>query len=133
MKKIVRNYIKQEVSDPEIQVDKKLFIETHFPRQGIWLRPSFVFVPALSTLIIALGIIVGPRLVSEPQLVPQTRTVQQAEAVLQDSSVYQVHPVDVIRASSRVGNVMVYQKLYKDNPMTIVWVFPTAGGSNAVR
>lgn len=123
MKKIYRNYIKNIVSDPEVQTDKKLFMETHFPRQSVWFRPSFIFVPALSALIIALGIVIGPNMISERQ---------ETNVLIEDApAVFQIHPVGVKRASSRVGNIMVYQKLYNEDPMTIVWVFPTSGGPHA--
>ena len=106
---LYRDFICQQVETADVQKEKKAFLKAHFaPEPLLFLRPVFLLPLALAVAL----------LVVFPWHKP-----------LDFQPLASKPGVDVLRASSREGSVMVYQKTYQDTPVTIIWVFPTGGHS----
>jgi len=135
-----RRFIEEEVHRPEVRRDKKSFIKEYFrPEPFILFRPV-VFVPAFTAVaafLIFTHLLPIPQQripveeVQETGIYSEVATHQAVETGQEgDSSAdFADHSsVNVRRATSRVGQVMVYQKVYQDVPLTVVWVF--TGGNH---
>jgi len=121
--RVYRNYLESKIDRCELGKEKKAFIKEHFPPEPLFIFRPPVWVPALSVLVFSFAVWLMPQLQS-PVLKLNVSQVQPTASAEE----FEIHPVDVKRAASRVGTVMVYQKLYKENPITIVWVFPNSNG-----
>ncbi len=146
-----RNYIAREVGRPEVLKDKKKFLSQNFSvRPPVFtMAPAFV-VPAFLAAAVFVFFnhlqtqvqeVQGPLVpiygtspaavrASAPSFKTQvsTETVSSSPQPALDNPVanYKKPRVDVKRVSSSVGPTMVYQKLYRNVPVTVIWVF--AGG-----
>jgi len=138
-KELLDKYMDGALRDPSVQRDKEEFIRDHFaPVPPSIANIASVSVPALA--LIALFFLVWqffptaqPIIKEEPAF---ERTTAALEQMAEESVVVQEKieekpeievdypPVYVKRASSRTGNVMVYQKTMDQTPVTIIWVFP---------
>ena len=144
-----RNYIAREVGRPEVAQAKKQFMAKHFsPRPKVFsmapavVAPVFVMAAVFALfnhLQTALLPVEGPLapIYGTSQASSASAASAQKEAApvvssqpLGDNPVanYKKPRVDVKRVSSAVGPTMVYQKLYRNVPVTVVWVF--AGGKH---
>lgn len=145
-----RNYIAREVGRPEVLQNKKKFLAENFIDRPPAFRfaPAFV-VPALAAACVfmvfnhlqtQLNPVEGPLApiystapaaapISAAETGPQS-SFGESEQPLLDNPVanYKKPRVVVKRVSSAVGPTMVYQKLYRNVPVTVVWVF--AGGKH---
>ena len=127
-----QGYLSRELSRPEVFREKAAFIETYFSAE-----PSFVLEWGFSFSALALALLVTcffhletifkP---IEPQEIPFTAKMiaveKPAPSVVRlpiEGPVQKRPQIEVKRASSQTGTVMVYQKVYNDMPFTIVWVF----------
>lgn len=129
---LYRQYLQQEVERPQVARDKAEFLETHFKPKR---RPvtSFLWAPSLAAAAIAaVWLIVGlptgmhqPVDVTLPQTGPAYVTSTTAEPIQEAMMPVLPGPsVEVKRISSQVGSTMVYQRVYQEIPVTVVWVFP---------
>ncbi len=110
-----RNYLEREIIRPEIRLEKEKFIRTHFwkePALFLTLTPGFT-VPALCLTLVFCAFLLF-------QAPPTPNPFGRA-------AVFQKPQVEVRRAASKTGAIMVYQKVYNGAPFTIVWVF--SGGT----
>ena len=113
--KIYRDWMKKELTRPELAREKKDFVSAHF-REEVPSVPLGSFAPALALLIFCFilikvqPIILPPVAYTDRQKIPDDETF--------------AHPaVEVKRVTSKVGTTMVYQKTYEGKLITIVWVF----------
>jgi len=107
LREVYQNYLRRELRQPEIRLAKKEFLNTYFPKETpVWLRPQ-VLAPTLALLVILLIITYY-----HPSEIPVSPGPELAPA-----------RVEVRRVGSGVGPTLVYQKVYQDVPVTIVWVF----------
>ena len=122
VRQLFRETIRQETKRPEVRQAKRDFIREHFeaPRPFFY-RPT-VMVPSLALLGLLLLVLVFPRPLRDG--VPVTPLATDGYLrVLEQSVETAVPSVQVKRVTSHVGPTLVYQKLYQDTPITIVWVF----------
>lgn len=136
-----RDFLAAEVSRPEIEQQKRLFMAKHFPVKPVWVRAAGVMVPAMAVFCLFLLFQTGvPNLnfskaPVKPAVNPADAPLVTAEAPtrIEVSSpkklkkVVKVPPVMVKRATSEVGQPMVYQRKVNEKPITVVWVFTGAG------
>ncbi len=143
-----RNYIAREVGRPEVLRDKKKFLAQHFDvRPPVFKFSPAFFMPALAAACVFMVFnhlqtqireVEGPLApiygtapaamssVAQPAGVMTTEI--QPQAAQNPVANHKKPRVVVKRVSSSVGPTMVYQKLYRNVPVTVVWVF--AGGKN---
>ena len=127
--KLYRAGMRDEIASADVARDKREFIARHFGEEAVFqLRPVH-FVPAFSVmaclaLLILLGQPPGKELLemkSEPSY-----TYSEMTLVPEESAVPIERPtVEVKRLTSQVGPTAIYQKVFKETPITIVWVFPS--------
>ena len=134
IKEFYKKYIDQEVNRPEIDREKKEFIKNHFQSEA----PFFLFRPAvmagaLSFAGVILLLFVFPhKLNYHAETQVANNKVEKLIDSIKPAPVLSPVPlgplplVQVKEATSEVGPVMVYQKMYKDSPVTVVWVFTGA-------
>lgn len=141
-----REFLAAEVSRPEIEQQKRLFITKNFPSKPIWTRAAGVMVPAMA--VFALFVLFQNGVISVPdfnkaQISDVKPVVSSADAPLVTAEApsrievaspkklkkiaVKVPPVMVKRATSQVGQPMVYQRKVNEKPITVVWVFTGAG------
>lgn len=137
-----RDFLAAEVSRPEIEQQKRLFMAKHFPVKPVWIRAAGVMVPAMAVLGLFILFQTGiPNLnFSKPPVTPAVNPADaplvtaEAPSRIEVSSpkklkkiAVKVPPVMVKRATSQVGQPMVYQRKVNEKPITVVWVFTGAG------
>ena len=130
LKSAFRQYIKTELSSPEVAQAKERFIHEHFGKQpSIIFRPA-VLVPVLGLLFAFLMVLqihkpVSKRLpFTEPSLKETVKPSLVKEIPYEPARL----EINVEQVSSEVGPTLVYQKDWRNQPLTIVWVF--TGGTN---
>ena len=132
-RKIYRDFMAAETARPEIQRQKKEFLNLHFQAgtTGIFspgfLIPAFALM-ALCLFFSRLQIKFIPQVVlTEDFPGMRLKTAGEEAAASRPPS---LPPVQVKRVTSRAGATLVYQKVFDDHelPITIIWVFP--GGKN---
>lgn len=137
-----RDFLASEVSRPEVEQEKRLFVARNFPRRPVWVRAAGVMVPAMA--VVCLIVLFQAGIISVPEFKSQNISdikpvAKSADAPLVTAEAptrievaspkklkkikVQVPPVQVKRATSQVGQTMVYQRKMDDKPITIVWVF----------
>lgn len=134
IKKAYRAWIRDEMQDPGIRREKREFIREHFEGQPLWtIRPAFA-VPAFALCaVFAFLIILRPGAVNLPSpgadLVTE-KSIHVASAgpadILmphQETAAGENPSVKVKRLQSEAGPTMVYQKMDREVPLVIVWVF----------
>lgn len=124
---LYKKLMEEELSRPEIEQEKNLFIQKHFPSDVPVFGGFQMLVPALC--ILAVFLVSTQLWNSRYQLeAPQAPAVHEApvmtEAAPQAKPAAAVPVTEVKRVSSEVGPTLVYQKMIQDKPITIVWVFP---------
>lgn len=140
--KLYREYIKDELTSPEVLREKDRFIKQNFGASSRFdLRPT-VFIPAMSLcLVAALIFLVMPQNAMKPlktvvkSVEEVTETValptykEALEMSFEDEPVWKrgEQQVEVTRLTSQVGDTMFYQSVEKEVPVTVVWVFPRVG------
>lgn len=128
--KLLKNYFDSEVNHAEV---KKAQQDVLRQSEKLFPAASVRWIPTLSTSVILAACFLGvvwiypnvftpkPQAISqvpviaEPQMIP----AQEAEEALTPDE----HAVIVKRLTSSVGPTMIYQKMYQDHPLTVVWVF----------
>ena len=132
-----RSFLAGEVARPEVKNDKRLFMQSHFQTRPVWYAGAGALLPvmAFACLFIFLHIF-------NPRLNPQAGKVQ-VDADLADYSIpemmtsasapkmipIKVPPILVKRATSQVGQPMIYQRKVNQKPVTVIWVFTGTGMS----
>lgn len=136
-----RDFLAAEVSRPEIEQQKRLFMARNYPARPVWARAAGVMVPAMAG--ICLFVLFQTGIITIPDFKSQTAEVKpvassagaplvtaEAPSRIEVASPkklkkikVQVPDVMVKRATSQVGQTMVYQREMDDKPITIVWVF----------
>ena len=130
-----KDFLQHEIHRPEVRQDKKLFLAAYFKApHPLMLRPGFM-IPAIGIAGILATILLWkyPAIEEKPIMLQREEVPAKIVAEpLPSSLVLPARPkpslVEVRRATSRVGSIMVYQKRYHDVPITIIWVFP--GGNS---
>lgn len=147
--KLYRDYVRQEVRDPEILKAKKQFIEAYF-KETPSLSPFGWLIPAAGFFLVCLliypvlldrGILTNPVKPSAPASdVPASVkpienpipvAVSKAAGPLQpekrnaapENKSDQLPEVVVKGVKSDTGQIMIYKESYQDHPITIIWVF----------
>lgn len=130
LKDAFRQYIKTELSNPEVTRAKERFIHEHFSK-----RPPLIFrlaflIPVLGLLFVFLMVLQIHRPVSKPLPVMEPSLKEMVKQPLVKEIPYEpaILEINVERVSSEVGPTLVYQKNWRHQPLTIVWVF--TGGAN---
>lgn len=123
--RLYRDHLHREVRNPLVREEKRKLIQSFFAESApVWAWQK--------TLAFAVGIVaVFSFLVffayQHPAWVPQSISTRQLAqpAPVQPEPILEIHPLvtEVKRLTSRVGPTMVYQKMYRETPITIVWVF----------
>lgn len=136
-----RDFLASEVSRPEVEQEKRLFVARHFPSRPLWARAAAVMAPAMA--VVCLFILFQNGIISIPEFKSQTAGVKllhssgdgplvtaEAPSKIEITSAKKLKkikveqpPVVVKRATSQVGQPMIYQRQMDDKPITIVWVF----------
>ncbi len=133
--KIFKDVLKSELADPRVARDKKQFIAAHFRQRPSFIRPAVgMLVPAMALaaffMIKAQPVNQVPVPAAAP--VPAAVAPQQTEPAVEPIKVgpepvkkrfFHIPRIWVKKATSQVGQPMVYQKKAGDVPVTIVWVF----------
>jgi hypothetical protein len=133
IRKVYRDFLRRELQRPEMRRDKRAFLAAHFKGEGpFFVRPAF-YIPALSLTGIILILFLLPQMVSKVRFAreiegPESPTFRTPGLELETYPTAYLSSVEVRRVTSRMGSTMVYQKLYRDVPITIIWVF--SGGSS---
>ncbi len=126
--KLYRDSMRREMARPEVRAAKKAFIRNYFEEVKPFYHRPAVMVPSLALLGVLILIFVFPRPLGERTMRvtegPPALTTDAYLEVLDRTVDTGVPSVQVKRITSHVGPTMVYQKLYHDVPITIVWVFP---------
>lgn len=139
IKEHYKNWIRDEVQDPEVQKAKEAFIAKHFgPAAGTPQRRGFALSPAWKLALtgcLALAVLVKigafetapPSTTAERQ--PMIAQTEQAAAPAQAPAPEAVNPnagkIQVKKLRSQVGSTVVYQKHFEDDvQVTVLWVFP---------
>lgn len=145
-----KQFMDAEISRPEIEQQKRLFIQRNFPMKPAWARFAQAGAPVLVPALAAFGLFVlfQTGFLRMPSEVSQTQGPQVPGAVAPLVTVeaplrIEVTPakklkkikikeasVSVKSASSETGQTMVYQRQANDKPVTIVWVFTGKGMSS---
>lgn len=102
------DWIRREVARPEVRLEKRQFLDAHFPADRATVLRPVSLIPALALLAVVLV------WVSDGMRRPETAAPRPGA------------PVDVRRVASQAGPVLVYQINHQDVPITVIWVF--AGG-----
>ncbi len=111
VRKIYREYVQDIAGDPLVRQEKRSFLARYFEPVEVHLGFGS-FVPAACVLALFFVLIFSQ----------MPYTFQQQTAV--PTKIF--HPsVEVKRSTSRIGQIMIYQKSYQDHPITIIWVFPS--------
>lgn len=148
--KAYRDYMAEELARPEIAEDKQKLM-AFFEAPAAAPAAGFgagVFAPAL--LLIGLFFFMHQVQVKAPSLAGPSVPIYQGFSVFMEEArareqqasqsaasnpALEENPVEhhmkprviVKRVSSRVGPTMVYQKTYRNTPVTIIWVFNQGG------
>ncbi len=136
LKGIYKDFLKAELTRPEVRQARKDFLSAHFPKEPLFVLRPLVVAPALASLAL-LAVFVylkGPmmqesRSSSQVTSIPSSTIFDKVEtSAVNAPELPSISPrVTVDRIASRVGSTMVYQKPYNGNPITIVWVFVGRG------
>jgi hypothetical protein len=140
LRSVYRAYIAEELASPEIIQDKEklmAFFEAPAPAPVFSLLSAGFAAPAVALL--GLFLVFHQVQLKAPVVAGPSAPLYQDFTILKEEKpaapAYDVQPQDnpvknhmkprvvVKRVSSRVGATMVYQKVYRGTPVTIVWVF----------
>ncbi len=134
-RRIIRDYLGFEMSDPVVAKAKKKFIRDHFPSAGIWL-PVLWAVPAVA-LVACFAVYPVYHLASksgkvveillqkgETLSVPSKSAATESKGLAPVDAGEEMPAVAVDRVESDAGQIMIYKQNYDDNPITVIWVFP---------
>ncbi len=137
---LYRDLINEEVKSPEVQKAKRDFIQENFSEP----MPLFIFKPNALIPVTAIAgalvflllfvrgevgevpVVPGTTLTTQAVEAPEVKTPTIVSSIKTESpipSMSTMPSVEVKSLESSVGPTMVYQKLYHEVPMTIVWVF----------
>lgn len=124
--KIYRKGISDELHRAELYRDKKAFIRRYFGEEpALSLRPV-QFVPALSLLACLYLLIFFQQPVAQKETLEMSLgtpyTHQEMGGPPPEALDLERPAVEVKRLTSSVGPTVVYQKVYQDVPITVVWV-----------
>ena len=130
-----RSFLAGEISRPEVKNEKRLFLQRYFQPKPVWYAGAGAFVPvmAFACLFIYLHVF-------NPRLNPQAGKIT-ADADLVDYSDYEpiaavaapkmvpvkVPSILVKRATSQMGQPMIYQRKVNQKPVADIWVFTGTG------
>ncbi len=133
LKLIYRRYLSEELSRPEIQSHKKKLLDFFYvPAAPVF---SLFHAPFLVPAIMLLGIFVlfyqiqSATQLSKGPALPIYQDFAEAKPLPDPVKNHMKPRVVVKRVSSRMGPTLVYQRSYREVPVTIVWVFAPGGGS----
>ena len=133
VKNTFRDYISREVSRPQIQEDKKKLLQSFYQPQPFfeigWMIPAgalaAVFVLFLNLNLQKSLVAHSPKTFSnvtaafgEPELAPEN-----------PRQTYKKPRVIVKRVASQIGPTLIYQRSFRNIPVTVIWVFPGGGPS----
>ncbi len=135
--KAYRSFLAGEISRPEVQNEKRLFMQRHFQAKPVWYAGAGSWAPVLAFACLFLFLHVF-----NPRLNPQAGKVQ-TDADLADYAIpemmtsspapqmvaVKVPPILVKRATSQVGQPMIFQRKVNQKPVTVIWVFTGTGMS----
>ena len=136
-----RDFLAAEVSRPEVEREKRLFMAKNFPVKPVWIRAAGVMVPAMALFCLFILFQSGVSNFNfstspakpvvntgdAPLVTAEAPTRIEVSNPKKLKKVVKVPPVMVKRATSQVGQPMVYQRKVNETPITVVWVFTGAG------
>ncbi|MFZ5802006.1 MAG: hypothetical protein ACOY3K_02690 [Candidatus Omnitrophota bacterium] len=128
LRRLVRNYLAEEIRDPEIARAKKTFIREQFgapPLWGGWLpafRPVAVFGICLALIFASQFALDHAGNFDLEPLMRWTSNFNPPRESPQDLAGIG-NPVEVKRLSGFAGPTMMFQKAYGNMTMTVIWVF----------
>jgi len=124
-REIYKIYIQNEISHPEFVQNRDRFIKIHWDDKKRFIFPAF---PAFgfSLPVFILIALLAAYVFRVPAKTSKAPPPEIGDVLTNGVSPYKIHEnnVSVMRVSSKAGPTMVYQKMYDDVPLTIVWVFP---------
>ena len=139
-----KSFLAKEISRPEVEQDKRLFMARHFTPKPVWVRSVPFLVPALAVFCLFfffhMGILSVPQLKTSPKTALQVivkKSSPDAPLVTAEAPSrievttpkklkkikIKVPPILVMRATSQVGQPMISQRKVNEKPVTVVWVF----------
>lgn len=122
VKNTFRDYISREVSRPQIQEDKKNFLQSFYQPQPFfeisWMIPAGVLA---AVFVFFLNLTPSPW--PSP---PKGRGDSEAH---DSAQIYKKQRVIVKRVASQTGPTLIYQRSFRNIPVTVIWVFPGGGPS----
>lgn len=129
---LYKNWIKDEVSSPDVEAAKEAFLKQKFPPTPVpaagafWGAPSFRFaLVGCMALLLVLKInpidhatVLDPAQVTVPALVSENQTSSQVVDASEQPQ------TQIKKLGSQMGPTVAYQKNFSDVQITVVWVFP---------
>ena len=150
-KKLYQSYINKEVANPETARAKEKLIKDYFTTKNSFKWPP-IFIPVMGVACVGFLIfgfyfsqygqnpnrsvtesispdakVVITQSLIEQKDKTQPKTLNSGDVLTKtiSGSKIETEPhVSVMRVSSKTGPTMVYQKMYNDALITVVWVFP---------
>lgn len=125
---LLKSYFEQEINHSDVQKAKKAFIHKS---EKLFSEPSLHWIPMISVSSIAAACLIAVVWFYPTTFLPQPKpepTVLMSSPTVPDGSEEVIltpdeHAVVVKRLTSSVGPTMIYQKMYQDHPLTVIWVF----------
>jgi len=119
--KLYRENLRRELDRPEIQSEKRQFLQQHFPLEAPAPAGFSPFaIPAFAMMVVFFAVLLLNRPLPQQARIQPDHELDIAGPMLNQPA----GSVQVQRVTSHVGSTMVYQKMHHDVPITIVWVFP---------
>ena len=119
--KIYQSYIREEIFHPNTIKNKKR-LKSYFAEKPSFLAAP-ILVPALCSLALVIALIfqIGPfhSISQTPAKIPVLTKIVQTPRIESP-----MNHISVMNVESKIGPTMVYQKMYNDVFITVVWVFP---------
>jgi hypothetical protein len=145
MNKLFKNYMKQEISTPDYKKAKKDFLNANFKSAPFYTTTPFVSVMVVAFAVAGFHFLLPTQ--PKEDIIPTIAMKTPAAQVKTALPVETIPPVKieipepglpinetpdlpqiiVKDTSSMIGPTMVYQKIYPDSSMTVVWL--VAGGT----